>query len=247
MEDGNGDVEDEIVTEGVRKKAEAAKRRADAAAKKAAEKAAEEAKKVKRAAEAAKEKAAKEKRLREKEKDKEKERREREERESRKRKSLSRSRSRSRKRRTSSRPRRRSRSRSKRRSRLKSRRRSRSRVESRSVSMDNAALKTQVERLTEKVKCMENRRKWNHPANKKQYLHQIRVRQLCIEDVRKQLEDYFGSRKDVPERIEEAIKIGEKEVDERIKMLRMANKVSWLAVDKFVADPLCDNDEEDKK
>ena len=30
-------------------------------------------------------------------------------------------------------------------------------------------------------------------------------------------------------------------------MLRMADKVSWLAVDKFVADPLCDNDEEDKK
>ena len=78
-------------------------------------------------------------------------------------------------------------------------------------------------------------------------MHQIRLRQLCIEDVRKRLEDYFGSRREVPERIEEAIKIGEKEVSECIKMLRMEDKVSWSAVDKFVADPLCDNDEEDKK
>ena len=30
-------------------------------------------------------------------------------------------------------------------------------------------------------------------------------------------------------------------------MLRMADKASWLAVDKYVADPLCDNDEDDKK
>ena len=27
----------------------------------------------------------------------------------------------------------------------------------------------------------------------------------------------------------------------------MADKVSWLAVDKYVADPLCDNDEDDKR
>ena len=113
--------------------------------------------------------------------------------------------------------------------------------------MDNAALRTQVERLTEKMKYMENRRRWNSVANEKQYLHQVRVKQLCIEDVRKQLEDHFGLKKDVPEKIEEAIKIGEKEIDERIKMLRMADKASWLAVDKYVADPLCDNDEDDKK
>ena len=120
-------------------------------------------------------------------------------------------------------------------------------MRSRSVSMDRAAMKTQLERLSEKVKSMENRRKWNHPADEKQYMHQICVRQLCIEDVRKRLEDYFGSRKEVPERIEEAIKIGEREVNERIKMLRMADKVSWSAVDKYVTDPLCDNDEDDKK
>ena len=30
-------------------------------------------------------------------------------------------------------------------------------------------------------------------------------------------------------------------------MVRMADKASWLAVDKYVADPLCDNDKDDKK
>ena len=40
------------------------------------------------------------------------------------------------------------------------------------------------------------------------------------------------------------IKIGEKEIDDRIKMLRMADKASWLAVDKYVADPMFDNDKE---
>ena len=98
--------------------------------------------------------------------------------------------------------------------------------------MDNAALRTQVERLMEKMKYMENRRRWNLSGNEKQYLHQVRVRQLCVEDVRKQLEDYFVSKKDVPEKIEEVIKLGEKEIDDRIKMLRMADKASWLAVDK---------------
>ena len=125
--------------------------------------------------------------------------------------------------------------------------RSRSRDGTRSVSMDNAALRTQVERMAEKLKYMEGRRRWNSRANEKQYLHQVRVKQLCMEDVRKQLEAYFGSRREVPQKIKEVIKLGEKEIDERIKMLRMADKVSWLAVEKYVADPLCDNEDDDKR
>ena len=113
--------------------------------------------------------------------------------------------------------------------------------------MDNNALRTEVERMSEKLKYMEGWRRWNSAANKKQYLHQVRVRQLCVEDVRKQLEKHFGSKREVPQKIEEVIKLGEKEIDKRIKMLKMADKVSWLAVEKYVADPLCDNDEEDRR
>ena len=68
-----------------------------------------------------------------------------------------------------------------------------------------------------------------------------------MEDVRKQLEKHFGSRREVPQKIEEVIKLGEKEINGRIKILTMADKVSWMAVEKFIADPLCDNAEEDKR
>ena len=51
----------------------------------------------------------------------------------------------------------------------------------------------------------------------------------------------------VPGRIEDAIKLGEKKLDERVKMLKMADKASWLAVDKYIADPLCTDAEDDRK
>ena len=43
------------------------------------------------------------------------------------------------------------------------------------------------------------------------------------------------------------MKKGEKEINERIKVLKMADRVSWAAVDKYQADPLCDGDEDNKK
>ena len=73
------------------------------------------------------------------------------------------------------------------------------------------------------------------------------MNQLAIEDVRKQLVDYFGSRKDVPEKIEEAIKVCKKEIDDIMEMLRMAGKASWSTGDKYVAGLLGVNDEDDKK
>ena len=95
--------------------------------------------------------------------------------------------------------------------------------------------------MAEKLKYMESWRRWNSLANEKQFLHEVKIKQLLVEDVRKQLEDHFGSRTAVPEKIEEAIKIGEKAIDEQVKMLKMADKASWLAVDKYVPDPLCED------
>ena len=43
------------------------------------------------------------------------------------------------------------------------------------------------------------------------------------------------------------VKKGVKEINNRIKVLKMADRVSWAAVDKYQADPLCDGDEDDKK
>merc|ERR1711989_74798 len=135
--------------------------------------------------------------------------------------------------RSRSRPRgRRSRTRSRGRRSLRSRSRS-SRRRSRSRSLDSVALKTQVERLTEKVKYMESKKRWNSLSNEKQYLHEVKVKQLAIEDVRKLLEEHFGSKKDVPEKLTHAIRLGEKEIDYRIKLLKMADKGSWSDVEKY--------------
>ena len=247
-EDGNDgdddvrelDVEDDDVSEtpeeeAARKKKEAADKKAAAAKKKAADKKAEDARKAKKAAEAAKEKEEKEKRDR----DRRREERDREARGSRR----SRSRTRSR-----SRPRgRRSRSRTRSRGRRSHRTRSRSPRRTRSGSMDSVALRTQVERLTEKVKYMESKKRWNSVSNEKQYLHEVKVKQIVIEDVRRLLEEQFGSKKDVPEKLVDALRKGEKEIDYRIKLLKMADKGSWSAVEKYAADPLCDDEEDDKK
>ena len=237
-DDGNGgdddvgelDVEDDDVSEtpeeeAARKKKEAADKKAAAAKKKAADKKAEDARKAKKAAEAAKEKEDREKRERDRERRKEE--RDREARGSRRSRSRTRSRSRPRGRR----------SRTRSRGRRSHRTRSRSPRRSRSRSMDSVALRTQVERLTEKVKYMESKKRWNSVSNEKQYLHEVKVKQIVIEDVRRLLEEQFGSKKDVPEKLVDALRKGEKEIDYRIKLLKMADKGSWSAVEKYAADP----------
>ena len=61
------------------------------------------------------------------------------------------------------------------------------------------------------------------------------------------LEEYFGGKKKVPAKMEAVVRRGEEKIDERLKMLKMADKVSWLAVDKYVVDPLCKDEEDDKR
>ena len=87
-----------------------------------------------------------------------------------------------------------------------------------------------MRRLTEKIKDMEAMRKWNSKSNQLQYLHQVKVKQICVEDYRQVLEDYFGRKGKVSASIKAVVRKGEKEIDGRIKVLRMADRVSWLAV-----------------
>ena len=61
-----------------------------------------------------------------------------------------------------------------------------------------------------------------------------------MEDYCDALEEHFGDRKKIPAKLESVVKKGEKEINERIKVLKMADRVSWAAVDKYQADPLCD-------
>ena len=78
---------------------------------------------------------------------------------------------------------------------------------------------------------MEGLRKWKSKSNEMQYLHQVKVRQLCVENFRDALEKHFGDRKKIPAKLQSLVKKGEKEINSRIKVLKMA--VSWAAVDKY--------------
>ena len=67
-------------------------------------------------------------------------------------------------------------------------------------------MRTQVERLVKKMKYMESGKKWNSPANEKQYIYNAEVRQICVEDYRLSLEEYFRRRKEIPAKIKAVVK-----------------------------------------
>ena len=64
-----------------------------------------------------------------------------------------------------------------------------------SFSDSETTLKVQVRRLTEKLKDMEASWKWNSKSNEMQYLQQVKVRQLWVEDCRDALEEHFGGKR----------------------------------------------------
>ena len=66
-----------------------------------------------------------------------------------------------------------------------------------------------------------------------QHFQQFKVVQLCVEEVRKRIEEYFES-KEVPRRIEEAVEVCEREIGERIMLLRMMIGASGLVADMEV-------------
>ena len=49
-----------------------------------------------------------------------------------------------------------------------------------------------------------------------------------VDDYRLVLEEYFGGKKNVPAKMEAVVRRGEEKIDERLKMLKMVDKVSWL-------------------
>ena len=87
--------------------------------------------------------------------------------------------------------------------------------------------------MTEKIKEREGSRKWNNRSNEMQYLHQVKIRQLLVEDFCDALEEHFGDRKKIPAKLQSVVKKGEKELNNCIKVLKMADRVSWAAVDKY--------------
>ena len=54
--------------------------------------------------------------------------------------------------------------------------------------------------MEEKLRQVEGRKRWNSKANEKQFIHQIEIKQILVEDVRRKLETAFGSKDNVPGR-----------------------------------------------
>ena len=73
------------------------------------------------------------------------------------------------------------------------------------------------------------------------------VRRIVVEDLRVVLEDWFRRNGMIPFTIEDVVRKGEEKLHERIKMLKLADKGGWEAVDVYVTEPVCDDDEDDKK
>ena len=94
-------------------------------------------------------------------------------------------------------------------------------------------MKLQIGRMAKNINYMESGKKWNLMANDKQFKFTSIVRQILVEDMRVVLEKGFGQRGGtILSSIKDVVRKGEKELDLRIKMLRMADKASWSAVNK---------------
>ena len=74
-----------------------------------------------------------------------------------------------------------------------------------------------------------------------------KVKSSLVTDLALALDTHFGSRVDVPADLLAILSAGEKVLEDRERELRMADVAGWRAVDKFVADPLCDGETMEKK
>ena len=88
-----------------------------------------------------------------------------------------------------------------------------------------AAMRRQVERLASKITQLESGKKWKHKGNEKQFQFATEVRGIMVDDLRVALEDWFGKNGGViPLSIEDVVRKGEEKLNERIKMLKLADK-----------------------
>ena len=111
-----------------------------------------------------------------------------------------------------------------------------------------ATMRRQVERLASKITQLESGKKWKHKGNEKQFQFATEVRGIMVNNLRVALEDWFRKNGGViPSSIEDVVRKGEEKLDERIKMLKLADKGGWEVVDAYVMEPVCDDDEDDEK
>ena len=112
---------------------------------------------------------------------------------------------------------------------------------SRKVCLDDVGLRIQGEKLSRNKGALGASR-----FKEDQHFQQFKVIQLCVEEIRKRMEEYFGL-EEVPRRIEEAVVVCEREIDERISSMRMMIGASTLVRDMETVGGLLKRDCEVRK
>ena len=103
----------------------------------------------------------------------------------------------------------------------------------------------EVERINAKLEKKENDFKFTKTGCETQYKFNNKIKEICGEKMRVELKKHF--RNGLPEKIEELIKEGEKEIDDENHKLKIANEFGFKAVEEFTKEDLARDEKEEKK
>ena len=105
----------------------------------------------------------------------------------------------------------------------------------------------EVERINAKLekKGKEKEFKFTKLGCENQYKFNIKIKDLYSEKLRIELKKHFKD--GLPEKIEELIKEGEKEIDDENHKLKIANEFGFKAVEEFTKEDLARDEKEEKK
>ena len=105
----------------------------------------------------------------------------------------------------------------------------------------------EVERINAKLEKKEKDKdfKFTKIGCENQFKFNNKVKEICGEKMRVELKKHFKD--GLPQKIEELIKEGEKEIDDENHKLKIANEFGFKAVEEFVKEDLARDEKEEKK
>ena len=104
----------------------------------------------------------------------------------------------------------------------------------------------ELERVNKKKeKDEEKKHKFLKPGCEKQYKFNEKIKEQLCEKLSLELKKHF--RRGVPERVEQMIKEGEKEIDEQNHNLKIADEFGFKGLETFSKEELARNDKEEKR
>ena len=105
----------------------------------------------------------------------------------------------------------------------------------------------QLEKFKESTKKKEKEKyKWNKTGTEKQFDFNSDVKEIISEKLREALKASYD-RRDIPAKVEDVIKEGEKKIDDQNHKLKIADEFGFKAMDEFDKEELARDDKEEKK